>query len=532
VLALAALCADEARAGTVRYVTAEDAYLDAGRAEGIAVGQKIPLKRRTRAIGDCEVEQVAEHQARCRGVGVRAGDRFPTPRVAARPPAPAAKPALEGPPAPPRPPLPSTQDDEARRAIAAQLPIEPVAFDGGASWVDLRGRATVRQQAWAISTNPGGAFARPSLDAAMRANFGWISAATAFRVVGDIYAPEDQRFRPDDRVELYVWGASAAFQGGPVVGEVGRFAARKAAGTLILDGAQVGVRMFEETTEIGAYAGAIPDLITIAPSADRLTAGLYGGADLGLGDQILLLPRMRIGAVSSAEFDAVRGDFEAQAITQWRGIGALSLSSRVILGGDETVALSGLRTDLDVTLVSSWTASASYRFTGAPSTDFDQRSGVFAINPTHHASAGTAVEALPDFKIGVLTGVGYDLQTEAMRGYAGPEVAWTPVLGFWRGLSAGYLEEFGTWWGRSAYLGTSWVFDVVRWDTRVSYFDTDALTDAYREFGLFTSVDAPILSWLSLQGRLYGQQALPSLAGDKRRIPSVIVFDLALAGTL
>lgn len=63
----------------VRFVSAENVYLDAGSAAGLDVGVKVRIVRGGRAVAELEVAYVAEHSASCRVVsgagGINTGDR-------------------------------------------------------------------------------------------------------------------------------------------------------------------------------------------------------------------------------------------------------------------------------------------------------------------------------------------------------------------------------------------------------------------------------------------------------------------------
>ena len=525
---VAALLATPASAFQVIYTTADNAYVDAGRDDGLEVGQRIDVVRRRKKVGPCEIVEVASHRAMCRGDRLEAGDRFTIPGSAA-----AAARARKPAPAKPRQPLPSASVQAARLALVQQAPIEPVPYTGVSGGVVLRGTTTLRTQVWGITSTPGGVFVRPSIDASLRAGFGWGFAQASLRVVGDVYAPADQRFRPGELVELYVWGLSAGLNRGLVVAEVGRFYAKTVAGTLLVDGAQVGLRLLDDTVELGVYAGAIPELLTIAPSLDRLTAGTYLGVDIPLGDQLTLLHRLRAGAISSADFATVRGDAEAQLQMLWKGLLTVGGSARGVLGVGGAPSVVGGRGDLELSLLPGWRLSTNYRYFGAPGLDWDTSATPLPVNAAHHGTLSTSYEVLPNLAIGVISGAGFDDATEALRGYAGPEIVWNSVFGPGSGLELGYLEEFFEWPGRSGWLSARFtVFDSLRWINRLSYFETEALGDSYREAGLMTLVDAPILPWLSLRGRGYGQQGLPSIVGDKRAAPTVLMVDISLSGSL
>lgn len=88
-----------ARPIAVSYVSSSSVYLDAGRAEGIAVGARLRVVRGGERVAELEVDFVAEHSASCRvletAVELRPGDRVV--RIGGEtPPAPEARSATPG----------------------------------------------------------------------------------------------------------------------------------------------------------------------------------------------------------------------------------------------------------------------------------------------------------------------------------------------------------------------------------------------------------------------------------------------------
>jgi hypothetical protein len=524
-----------ATSGLVMYVTAKEAYLDVGRELGVPAGGQLKVFRRDKQVGVCDVVELAAWGARCRAGRLRPGDRVafvPTPRPALE-----AGPAAE---AKKRAPLPGPTQLAAWRKIVEAAPVTKVPFHkvGGDLGLRARGTTTLRQEVWGISTTPGSVFARSSVDASAHAGmagFPHAFTSASLRVVGDVIAPPEQRFRPGELVELYVWNASLGVDDGPVVGELGRFRPRKAPGALLIDGAQIGARLFDASTEIGAYAGAVPNLLSLAPTLDVLTAGAYFGLDLKAADGVLVLPRARAALLSTGDFGVVRGEVEAQAQLFWANVFSVGGSVRAGMGGTGEVepSIDGARIDGDVAIIEPLKLSAGYRYLAAPAVDFDLLAAVLPVGGAHHGSASTAYTVAPWLVLGATAGVGHDLVLEVTRGYAGPEVGLPQAFGALGGLDIGYLEELGHWPGRSAWLSAHLTpLAVLRILTRVSYFETEALGDSLREGGLMTMVDAPLLPWLSVRGRGYVQQGMPSATGEARAVPTVFMADLALSGSL
>ncbi len=520
--------------GSVTYTTAKQGYLDVGSDDGLAVGAKVKVFRRRRQVATCEVVEVSATRGRCDSDKVVPGDHVVFVRAEA--------PAEEHKPDKKQQrdtPLTPGQMRSLRKAVeAAPLPHvkkkEGVVTD---VLMSTRARATLKEQVWALSTTPD-VFGRTSIDGGVRTHFtagGFpLFASSAFRVVSDLVAPTAQRGRPGELVELYVWDAAVGVDDGGIVGEVGRFRPVMAPGVTLLDGAQVGAR-FLDTGEAGVYAGTIPDLITIAPSLDRITAGLYFGMNLAPLDGVVVIPRARAAVVATPDFAAARGELEAQAEMFWANVGSLGAEARVVTAADKLAAsLDGVRFEAELTAFDPVHVSAGYRYLAAPAIDFDTLK--VALNPentAHHFNLDASYDLGPAVSLGVVSGAGYDVAADALRVYLGPQVELPKALGDFGGLSLGYLEELGFPAGRSAWVSAKLVpFPMLDVLVRTSYFENAALGDDYREAALMTILDAPVLPWLSLRGRAYLQQALPAADGTVRSAPSLLTADLGVTGTL
>jgi hypothetical protein len=525
--------------GTVTYVTQSEAFLNVGAQSGLAVGQKLEVTRKARKIGACDVVTVSDKTAICKGERFDRGDRFsfavndaviPKPR----PPDEVAK---------PRPPLPTASELKQKRDVVLAAPLKVVPFEKGeALATSARASVQLREQVWHITSSAGGPFARTSLDASAKASLGLGFLPTAYgaasmRVVGDLLAPADQRFRPGELVELYVWGASVGTSDGPVIAELGRFYPRMAPGLSLLDGAQVGGR-FLGSTEVGVYAGVIPDVVSTLPAADRIAAGAYFGTDAApLDDELLILPRLRVGVMSNPDFTVVRGEVEAQTQLVWINILTLGGSLRAGMGGTPQLApsLDTARADLAFTAIPNVTLSGNYRFLAPLVVDYDLLSKypVGAAGGAHHGGGSAAFRPFSWISLGATGGAGFDFTAQRARGYAGPEIGFPELFGSWGGMDVGYLEELGDWPGRSGWLSAHLApLSVLRFGSRLSYFETQAFYDSLRETAVMLFVDAPVVPWLTLRGRTYVQQAMPTLAPLPRSTPTVVMADLSITGNL
>lgn len=144
-----------------------------------------------------------------------------------------------------------------------------------------------------------------------------------------------------------------------------------------------------------------------------------------------------------------------------------------------------------------------------------------------------AHEALPGVIVGVDGGAGYDVVTEAVRGYVGPQLGLPQAFGAFGGVELGYAEELGFWSGRTGWASTLLSpFSSLRLVTRASSFESEAIGDSVREIALMTLADAPILPWLTVRARAQVQTALLPLDGSKREAPSLLVADVGITGSM
>lgn len=517
-----------AASGQVTYVTDADAYVDAGSVRGLVVGQELKLERRKKPAGSCVVVQLSPERAVCRSERAAVGDRF---TFNAAPP-----PKKPPPPKPlPRPPPPDVL--ETARQVVVQAPIERVKHTPAASSFSLRAQTTLRQQAWWSSTTPGSLFVRPSWSGGVRAGLPFsprVVAQASVTITGDVLAPADQRFRPGELVEVYLWGASVGTRDGWLVGEAGRFLVKNVPGTLVLDGAQIGLRLWDGAVEVGTYGGLIPTLVTLMPGLDRVTAGAYAALELRPFEALTVLPRVSAGVITDASFAAPRADVAAQLQAVLAGVGVLGGTVRGGVPADGTAAptLDVAAVDLELNPITPWRLAAGWRLMGANRFNIDAKNGAPPVQGTQHASASTSWEVLPGWRVGAFGGAGLNDATARTRAWVGPEVSVTNAFGSLGGFDVGYQEELGDWPGRSGWLGTRFNLAPVVLHSRVFMGEHAAFDDAYREVGMTMIADAELLPGLSLTARVNGHQGLPALMESSRATPTVVVGDVALRGSM
>jgi hypothetical protein len=256
--------------GQIRFVTAKRIYLDKGASDGLRTGDKVAFSRQGRAVGGCVIDQVGAHDAVCRGRGALVGDLFAVP----------SRPARLSPPPPAPLPAPEPNEVMVRRAAAlAASPPDKVDFVPEARAMSgASGSAGLGVTVYA--TRPGSPqYVGETLDVALHhvplggSDFRF---DTAFSVV-HLQTTSPPRF-PASGTEFYLWDAELSRReiDSQTVLALGRIWPWHTPGLPILDGLQLGRRNETGTVEGGAYVGLIPETLTLAPTFDAWTTGLYG----------------------------------------------------------------------------------------------------------------------------------------------------------------------------------------------------------------------------------------------------------------
>jgi hypothetical protein len=535
----------------IRYVAGNAAYLDRGGRDGVVVGSAIPIVQRGRTMGTCTIDAVADHTARCafpdvKSLAGRPGDRVAYQRT---------DPVDEPHPEPPQL-LPDDAIEAARATVSAVAQDKVVyAKSRKRAGVAIANRLDlgVRARGWTVIGSDS-TFVRPSVDVGVRGALPFVTglyAQSALRVQGDVLAPGGERFRNSVPAEVYVWDASLGLNAGRsgVTGAIGRFRPAKVPGMTVIDGALMGYVGFGGTVEVGAYGGFVPDLITTAPSFDRVTAGAYFGLDASPLPGLLLLPRARVGLLTSSDLQKTRAEVEAQLQTLWTNAVAVGGSLRLALPGDTAeVVVDAARIDVDMVPTDTLRVRLGWRTTGSQPGDLD--TGIIAddtlvspVRAAHHGDVAVVWSPSPVMSVGGNGGVAYDEDSGEYRAFVGPEFALPRLFGDSGGMSVGYLEEPGFLWGRSAFAQTTTrplgeLLPSLSWSTRLSYFEHQAAPSdktvfggALRETMLMTFVDAPLNSWLSVRGRAQGLFDIVDLDGFGA-VPVGVFLDIGLTGSL
>lgn len=539
------------KAAKVAYRTGDTIYINRGERHGLQPGMRVTFARHGKSTGQCDVGHVAAKTASCiaaaENIGrVQLGDRV---RFAAseRPAAPVAKPSKK----------PSRADMQQARTLLDAIETQPVAFTGirQRELVGMRSGANARArvQGWAAWDRPNRTFVRPSLDAGVRVAFPFwpgLAASSAFRVQGDALAPENERFRPGEVAEFYVWDAALRFDAPQTrwVGALGRFRPALLPGATLIDGLLLGYRAEGAAWEIGGYGGSIPNLVSLSPGLERWTLGAYAKADWSLADGLQILPRLRLALLAADDFSRLRGEAETQLFVLLSR--ALSLSASARLGLPAVSAqptLDAARIDL------SWSPTERLRFQVAWRTlndtfgELDVPLGaggfdVWASRGTHRGDFSTYWTFFDGLEIGVIGGGTLDSAFADARAYIGPELNWPRLLGDFGGVSLGHLEEPGFLSGRNSYVQTQIrpfaSFLPIFWHVRANYLEHQAAEIAsyprlgtQREVWISSWVNAPLSPMLQLQGRAQG--LFPMLEPDGFGIQSNgVLVDISISGAL
>jgi len=266
----------------VRYRTATNVYLDAGRAQGLAVGDRLRVMDGQAAVAELEVVYVAEQSASCKVVSetrpVRVGEvvvPVAAPRAAAPAPDSAATPAPAPAPA-------------ATSPTAAYVP-PATAAPAAAPWARLRGFASVGYYHVWDQTDTALDFSQFTTRLDLRLDdIGGQPFSVVARLSGrqtsrafELSPQTPQSERTDRLYELALRYAPASDRIGFEVGRVGIY---RFVGIGYLDGGIFRFRLLDHL-QLGAFGGRVAEIETLN----------FGGVGSKYGGFVRLLPAGRYG---------------------------------------------------------------------------------------------------------------------------------------------------------------------------------------------------------------------------------------------
>lgn len=522
--------------GTVTYLTASRAYLDRGKADGLAVGAELSMERRGQGAGTCKVDSVGDHVATCVGAGVRLGDAFRAhPREASG----------FGAPGVNRAPLSTAETARLREAVVS-APVAQVEFRGGGGPVVVAERrgftadARLTDYGW---VNGGSNFHQERADVAVRgAPLPWglrldvdASALAWTHRPGTFLSPQT------DFSQL--WVRQAAVSGREpdrsLTFAVGRLWPWGAPGVAAVDGAQVGWRSADGSWEAGAFGGGVPDPFTTAPALDRSAFGGYFAGRAGDRDA-LISHEGRISRMAAPEYGS---RWEAEERVRAFLFRALDLGAEVrfgVGGAQAPWALDAARLDADWRIGESLRVDAAARYVGSEAIDLVAIGALAPGTRSLHGDATVAYALTPWMTVSLLGSGARDLDQLVGRALAGAEVALPSMFGAAGGLSAGWLEERGWIGGRSPYVQ----FNVqparaFRLLGRLTYADQSVVTPLgpgpqTQELALFVSAEYAINRWLTARCLAAGRTELLFFGGGEGdlSVPSGVPNGLTVQASL
>ncbi|MGA8891601.1 MAG: hypothetical protein WB493_08535, partial [Anaeromyxobacteraceae bacterium] len=508
--------------GKVTFATATTGYLDAGSAEGVAVGQVIRLTRAGQPSGSCTIRETADHSATCTGQGIKPGDRFLVETTVPGAPA-VAKMA----------PIPTDEEQEARFARVTGTPVVVVESKAQPREVSIGQLPVLRGDLgyalWLASPSGPGDSQRIQLDIQVNG----LDTFAGFKLYADArlmqWTQRDSTYVPGSSTQLLVYDLELA-QRDPTrrwSAAFGRVQPWFAPGATVFDGAQGGIRFGRN--EVGVFGGLVPDTWTTEPTASQYTGGLYGNFEVPI-EGTLLSGSARAAVVNN---DAVQRHYEGELLLNYWAGGILSASGDLRMGFGDVSApayIDSARLSVSVRPVPIAWIAAGFSYWGLLLPNSEPIATY--PGPSRRADGSAGVDALPWLRIALLGGWVDDITSSLSHSYVGPEVTFTKVLA---GLSFGYLQDFGWVEGQSAWGQVSWApMERTRLTGRLSWFRTSetiagvSSPTALDELGLTLNGTVALNRWLGLRGMVLLRGGLE---GGEASVPWGVAANVFLVGT-
>jgi hypothetical protein len=508
-----AVASASASSPQVVYATAQHAYLNRGKAEGLVRGASLSLTRRDQNIASCVIDSVADHTASCAGKGIQPGDRF----VAS------AKKSDDKSLTIARSPLPSAAELDRRLAVVASAPHQQVSFEGasgGTGGAFLPAQARLGFTSWFSVNTPDSSFREAWLAVAVRG----APIGAGLRLFVDalavhwIHRASTYRFPIQSPNQLFVYQLEVASRdpGTSLVFSAGRIWPFHAPGVGTVDGAQLGWRSRKGDFEVGVLGGAIPDPVTLSPETLRPVVGVYAAAEQTSITGELRLAREELRVSLSRRPDlGWRGEAESSVIGYWGRSFDLAGDLRLGMGQDNASSL------LEVAQLSTgihpseqFHLYAAGRYLAAPPAEVLNPGDLLVGDRSVHADGSIAY--LPWRWLSLAANVGHagDLKTGLARTFGGPELGFPRLFGTRGGALLGYQQEIGQLRGKTAYLQlVASPFNGFRLLERVSWFENlpEGASAPNYEAGFYSSLDWMFAPWVGLRGSVLGRFSLDAV---------------------
>ncbi len=478
------------------------AFLNRGTEDGIKVGDSIAVQRGPRKLQPCVVQTVSEHSSTCSGIGLKAGDMI---SVVRKPDADQKFGELT---------VPGWDElSEQRTHVDAQAFVLFDAQGTGSESNTRRFHLAASHTTFASLVAPNGPFQWQNV----RAGINGFEPVNGLSIWLDASVSNWSRRPPLFRSlltgtpQLFVRELSVLWRPAslPLVAGLGRLVPRHTPGLVALDGAQVGVRLADDAVEVGAFGGLIPNALSLVPSTSW-TAGAYGAFRIQKG-------RGATGAV--LDLDARAGWAMRPALSSRfeAGVGAHAFLGRELRGSLQAIFGSGplagpglldaATFDLGWNPTETLTLTIDGRYRGLKADEVPAVGVATLGTRSVHAFGHARYEISSEWFVTVSGGAAIDLSEPGRQGWVGPELTWIPMTGGRLEFNTGYLEEFGYFPGRSAWLGTR-VSPIsrLRLAARATWFQQSNLELREHDVGLGLNATWRIMPWLwtalNFQGRL------------------------------
>ncbi len=490
----------------VRYATSQRAYFTIGASEGVAVGDELALMRHGKAFARCKIDVLAQSSASCRMTEATTGDECRAARGATSGARPKAKPPMQSDVAP------SPTEAAAVEGALRDTPNEKIVYKA-ASVSAARGQtlfsASVGHSAYV--TFDGRHYEQERIDLALHGvslRFGGFRAWASLTAIIASVRPTEQRFRPNDIAQVYVWQTefSSREVGRPFAFAIGRIWPHHTPGLPMLDGMQVGWRKKDGSAEVGVFGGTVPDPTTIYPTYRRWLAGFYFGhtAQGPAGSPLRLV--LHEGRIDVRQTDKNGLQLETEMALQFNFGRKLQLatSARATIGADSWTApqFEAGRVSLSSQPIDRLRITAAFRYLGKRAINYDGLGEGFTLGRQYVGS----VDVQGDLTRWLTLTVGGLVQHEEESGNGRQSLL--GELNFHglprRGgaVALGYQEAFGWMRGHAAYVQYSnSSLERLRLLARVTYAEDLTMTAGawHREVSAWVQSDVRIVRWLSLR---------------------------------